>query len=79
MRSILPEDGEKAVRMPLNPLILDVVKNEITFMCSFDSFTYKRSFLDPEIKSEGTYIKFKVNGHRLKLLHEGPTLEEEIV
>lgn len=72
-----------------NPLILDVMKNEIyivpedknktTFICPFDTFTCRKMFLDLRIKSEGTDKNFKVNGHRLKLLHESPTLEEDTV
>lgn len=54
-------------------------KDNITFTCSFDTFTFRRMFFDPGIKSEGTDKNFKVNGHRLKLFHESPTLEEEIV
>ena len=72
-----------------NPLILDVVKNEIyiipedkkntTFICPFDTFTYRIMYFDPRIKSEGTDKNFKVNGHHLKLFHESPTLEEDTV
>lgn len=54
-------------------------KDNITFTCSFDTFTFRRMFFDPGIKSEVTDKNFKVNGHRLKLFHESPTLEEEIV
>lgn len=76
MHRISLEDGTEIVSQPLNPLILDVVENEITFTWSFDTFTYQRSFFDPEIKGEGINKNFKVNGHCPKLLHESPTLEE---
>jgi hypothetical protein len=79
MHKILLKYGTKIVRQPRNLLILDVVKKEITFMFPFNSFTYRRSFFDPRIQGEGTNIKFKVNGHYPKLIHESPTLEEEIV
>lgn len=72
-----------------NPLILDVIKNEIyiapnykentIFTCPFDTFTYRRMFFDPVIKSEDTDKKLKFNGHNLKLFYESPTLEEETI
>lgn len=75
---ILLENREKEVMQPFNPLILDVVKNDIIFMCSFDTFTYIRVHFDPRIKSKDNKKNFKVNRHRLMLLCESPTLEEEI-
>ena len=77
MHRISLEDGEKAVRQPHNPLILDVVKDDITFTCPFDIFTFRRTFFDRGITGEDTDKNFKVNGQRLKLFHESPTLEEE--
>src|SRR4051812_11898074 len=68
---------EKLVRQPFQPLIFDVVIN--TFTCGFDTFTFRRLFFDPGIKGEGTKINFKVNVHRIRLFHESPTLEAEIV
>lgn len=63
VHQILLEDETKSVRQPqrrLNPLILDVVKNEIhialeeqektTFICPMDTFTHRRMLFDPEIK-----------------------------
>ena len=71
MHRILLEDGAKAVRHPLIPLILDVVKDDITFTCPFDTFTYRRFFFDPGIKGEGE--------HYPKLLHQNSILEREVV
>ena len=73
------EDLAKAMRQPCNLLILDVVKDEIMFTCPFDTFTFRRTFFDPGIKSEGTDKNCKVKGHHLKLLHKSPTLEEETI
>lgn len=74
------EDGAKEVRQSLNLLILDFVKNEITFTFQFDIVTYRRSFFDPGMKCKYIDKTSKVNGHSLKLLHhESPTLKEEIV
>ncbi|KAI5426478.1 hypothetical protein KIW84_032058 [Lathyrus oleraceus] len=67
------------MRQPRNYLILDIVKKEITFTRSFNTFTYQRFFIDPGIQGECTNQSFKVNGHYPKLLHENPTLEEETV
>lgn len=70
-------------------MILDVVKIETyiapddkqntIFTYPFNTFTHKRMFFDPRIKSECTDKSFKVNGHHLKLFHESPILEEEYV
>lgn len=92
MHKILLEDGEKAVRQPQrrhNPLILDVIKNEIyiapkykentIFTCPFYTFTYRRMFFNPRIKSEDIDKNFKFNGHCLKLFHKSPILEEETI
>ena len=79
MHRISLEDVAKGVRQPRNLLILDVVKDEIMFTCPFDTFTFRRTFFDPGIKSEGTDKNCKVKGHRLKLFHESPTLEEETI
>ena len=79
MHRISLEDGEKAVRQPLNPLILDVVEKDTTITCPFNTFTYRRFFFDPGIKGEGTNKNFKFNGHYPKFLYEIPTLEEETV
>lgn len=69
----------EVVRQPLKPLILDVVKNEITFTFTFDTFTYRRFLFDLGIKRKDTDEKFKVNEQRLKVFYESPILEEEIV
>lgn len=92
MHHILHEDEAKVVRNPkrkLNPLILDVVKNEIyiapedkeeiIFTFSFDTFTYRRMFFGPRIKIKCTYKKFKVNEQRLKFIYESPSLKQEII
>lgn len=89
MHMILLEDEAKEVRQPLNPLILDVMKNDIyialedkektIFTSSFDTFTYKRMSFDPGIKNEGNDKNFKVNRHRLKLFHEISILEDETI
>ena len=60
-------------------MIPDVVKDGITFTCPFDTFTFRRTFFDLGIKSEGTDKNCKVKGHLLKLFHESPTLEEETI
>jgi hypothetical protein len=73
------DDEKKVVRQPHNPLIVDVVKNDITFTCPFDTFTFRRTFFDPGIKGEGTDKNFKVNGQRLKLFHESSMPEAETV
>jgi hypothetical protein len=77
MYKISLKDETKVVRQPRNPLILDVMKKEITFTCSFNTFTYRRFFFDPRIQDKCTNQNFKINGHYPKLLHENPTLEEE--
>jgi hypothetical protein len=77
MHRISLKGETKVVRQPHNPLILDVVKKEITFTCPFNTFTYQRYFFDPGIQGKYTNQNFKVNGHYPKLLHENPSLEEE--
>lgn len=77
MNQVLLEDDAKTVRQPINSLILNIMKNEIyialedgeniTFTCSFDTFTYRRMFFDPGIKREGNDKNFKVNGHCLEI------------
>jgi hypothetical protein len=79
MHRISLKDETKVVRQPHNPLILDVVKKEITFTCPFNTFTYRRYFFDLGIQDKCINQNFKVNGHSPKLLHENPTLEEETV
>src|SRR3954471_7397549 len=71
------EDVAKVVRQPHNLWFLDVVKDESTFTCPFDTFTFRRTFFDPGIKGEGAKPLFKDDEHYQKLLHESFTLEED--
>jgi hypothetical protein len=63
MHRISLKDETKVVRRLCNPLILDVVKKEITFTFPFNTFTYRRFFFEPRIQGKCTNKNLKVNGH----------------